>query len=72
MIIPIRCFTCNLIIGSKYKTYLELVKNIENGTLTEHIDGEKSAAENAFNILKLERYCCKRHLISHTDLVDII
>ena len=31
MIIPVRCFTCNRVIGSKYKKYLELI-----ATETEH------------------------------------
>lgn len=72
MIIPVRCFTCNLIIGSKYQVYLELVDKIEKKLITEDIDQKLTAAENAFKILQLDRYCCRRHLLSHTDLVDII
>ena len=30
------------------------------------------SSANSFNILGIKRYCCRRHLLSHTDLVDII
>lgn len=78
MIIPIRCFTCNAPIASKYKTWQEIVTKIENNEIEFNLkddDGkeiEMTAAEKAFNILEVDRYCCRRHLISHTDLVDII
>lgn len=85
MIIPIRCFTCNNLIGSKYYCYLELSKliqleleNPENNELEEFdfkgfkINTKKTANQNTFDILKLRRYCCRRHLLSHTDLVDKI
>ena len=71
MIIPVKCFTCNLVIGSKYKTYLELVKKMDTGEFKKNIESA-TPSENAFNLLQLNRYCCRRHLLSHTDLVDII
>jgi len=57
MIIPIRCFSCGKLIADKYKPYLELLEK-----------GEK--AEDAFNQLGLERFCCKRMIVSHVDLID--
>jgi DNA-directed RNA polymerase I, II, and III subunit RPABC5 len=56
MIIPVRCFTCGKVIGNKYIPY---VKMIENGT----------TESEALNSLGLERYCCRRMIISHVDLV---
>jgi DNA-directed RNA polymerase subunit N (RpoN/RPB10) len=78
MIIPVRCFTCNLVIASKYPKYQELVKKYqeEGATInTISVDSdlsEQSAAQKAFQELHLDRYCCRRHLLSHIDLIDQI
>ncbi len=78
MIIPVRCFTCNMVLASKYVTYLELTKNFQGEGHTEDtisVDSDltqKSASERAFEHLKLDRYCCRRHLLSHIDLIDQI
>lgn len=73
MIIPIKCFTCNSNLASKYKLYLELVKKIKNEEIDdERINEDKTPEENAFNLFEIKRYCCRRHFISHIDLVDKI
>ena len=56
MIISIRCVTCGKVVGNKWKPYLEY---LENG-LT-----EKEALDN----LGLVRYCCRRMVLTHVDLV---
>lgn len=78
MIIPVRCFTCNMVIGSKYQKYLELVKKYQESGDTEEtisVDSDlskPSAAQQAFTDLCLDRYCCRRHLLSHIELIDQI
>ena len=80
MIIPVRCFTCNNMIASKYKKYQELLKKTEFLNLTENIltpnpDVQKeinSSNVRIFEELGLKRYCCRRHLISHVDLIHKI
>ena len=77
MIIPIRCFTCNNVLASKYRRYLEIIKEeIDDGREIETISADsetrQSAAQKAFEDLKITRYCCRRHLLSHIDLVDKI
>ena len=57
MIIPIRCFTCGNLIADKWEDYLQMKKQ-------EIPDNE------IFKKLDLERYCCRRMLISHVDLID--
>ncbi len=57
MIIPVRCFSCGKLIAHIYSQYLEL---LEKG----------KAAEKAFKDLGIERYCCKRMIVSHVDLID--
>jgi len=59
MMIPVRCYTCNKVIGYLYEYYKILVeKNIKS--------------EDIFNEIELKRYCCKRMFISHIDLIDKI
>ena len=77
MIIPIRCFTCNNIIGSKYNKYLEIIatRTDDDNMLdsSTDIDGLNETIENnAFKQLHITRYCCKRHLLTHVDLMDKI
>jgi DNA-directed RNA polymerases I, II, and III subunit RPABC5 len=57
MIIPIRCFTCNKVIGSKWESYQKLLS-------------EGHTAQEALTIIGLKRYCCKRMILSHVDLCD--
>lgn len=56
MIIPIRCFTCGKVIGNKWDMYKDLIK--------QHSEGE------ALDILKLNRYCCRRMILTHVDLIE--
>lgn len=77
MIIPVRCFTCNSIIGSKWNTYLNLLnkKNIEEGDNIMNITTETKTVKDItnnkdiFDTLNITRYCCKRHLLSHVDIL---
>lgn len=73
MIIPVRCFTCGQMLASKYNRYLEIIaeKN-DNPDLEDTIDDLKEPVSEAFIKLGLKRYCCRRHLLTHIDLVDVI
>jgi DNA-directed RNA polymerase I, II, and III subunit RPABC5 len=57
MIIPIRCFTCGKVIGNKWEAYIELLR-------CEYTEGD------ALDVLGLKRYCCRRMLLSHVDLIE--
>lgn len=78
MIIPIRCFTCNRVLASKYKTYKQI---ISNNTDDENIISgnpdfdptKKTVYQEAFEKIGIsDRYCCKRHMLAHIDLVQKI
>lgn len=56
MLIPIRCFTCNKVIGNKWDPYCKLIETIEPA--------------QALDKLGLTRYCCRRMLLSHVDVID--
>ncbi|RUS77158.1 hypothetical protein EGW08_015081 [Elysia chlorotica] len=57
MIIPIRCFTCGKVIGNKWEAYIELLQ-------VEYTEGD------ALDALGLKRYCCRRMLLAHVDLIE--
>ena len=59
MIIPIRCFTCGKLIADKWEPFLEKIKKGE--------DRKKTLDD-----LKLKRFCCRRMIITHIDLIDDI
>jgi DNA-directed RNA polymerase subunit N len=59
MMVPIRCFTCGNIVGSKWKEFARRVKEGENS-------GE------VLDELGLKRYCCRRMLISNLSIIDDI
>lgn len=59
MMIPVRCFTCGKVIGGIYETY---VKRVQMG------EDPKEVLDD----LGLTRYCCRRMIVAHADLVDEI
>ena len=57
MIIPVRCFTCGKVIGNKWESYLTLL-------------GQDRSEMEALDELGLVRYCCRRMLLTHVDLIE--
>jgi len=76
MIIPIKCFTCGEVLADKYRYYqaevrkIKLEKKMEVHKvvyLTE--DNIKKTPEGeVLDKLKLFKYCCRRHILTHVDL----
>ena len=59
MIIPVRCFSCGKLVGDKWEPFSKRV----------------AAGEHPKEVLDdvgVERYCCRRMLLSHVDLIDDI
>ena len=57
MIIPVRCFTCNKVIGNKWETYKQKLD-------------EGKDPKIFFNEIGLKRFCCKRMLQSNYEITD--
>ncbi len=57
MIIPVRCFSCGKVVASYYEIYVKLLET----DITE---------EKALDQLNLKRYCCRRMLLTHVDLIQ--
>lgn len=78
MIIPIRCFTCGKVLADKYEYYKQRVAELEEqarakeakSTGTHVFDGVKSG--KVLDELGLTRMCCRRHMLGHVDLIEII
>ena len=77
MLIPIRCFTCNLPLACKYKTYQKYIQEHGGNEKENIISGEPNMEllknniyQEAFRRIGIERYCCKRVMVSHIDLIE--
>lgn len=57
MIIPVRCFTCGSVVASVWEAYQERVA-----------DGEDR--KEVLDDLGVERYCCRRMILSHRETID--
>ncbi len=66
--------SCNNVIAGKWETYVEKVK--ENRRSTGKTDMEylsattvKTAEGKALDDLGVRRQCCRRHFLTHVDLI---
>ena len=57
MMIPVRCFTCGAVIGQHWDPFRERTARGE-------------PAQDVMTNLGLTRYCCRRMLLTHVDLLD--
>jgi DNA-directed RNA polymerase I, II, and III subunit RPABC5 len=77
MIIPIRCMNCGNPLADKWLFYQQKVKELRGSDKITpiYMDG-KSVPETAelkvLNALGLKRYCCRKHMLTHVDLIDKI
>jgi DNA-directed RNA polymerase subunit N (RpoN/RPB10) len=78
MIVPIRCFTCGKIIADKYDYYQEEVSKLEKKKIDDDIPDtdykyfSNIHTKDILDNLGLTRYCCRRMLISTSDLMNVI
>lgn len=77
MIIPIKCFTCGTVLANKYRYYSEEVRKrkIERSL---HVDKviyltqeykEKTPEGEVLDELRLHKMCCRRHMLTHVDII---
>jgi len=59
MMVPVRCFSCGLVVGEYYEKFEEAVKKKKN-------------PEEILDELGIEKYCCRRMILSHVNLYDKI
>ena len=76
MIIPIKCFTCGNVLADKYLYFIQEVrkKKIKDGLDTEEVvylsddKVHKTPEGNILDHLKLNKICCRRHMLTHVDI----
>lgn len=56
MIIPVRCFTCGKVVASAYDVYRANL-------------GKGKKSKEALDATGLTRFCCRRMIIGHVDLI---
>ncbi len=57
MITPVRCFSCGSVIGNKYEKFIKLVE-------------EGMDPKEALDKLGVKRYCCRRMILTHVEIID--
>ena len=81
MIIPIKCFTCGMVIADKYRFYLEEVRKKKLATkgngqsididkvlyLTKEFH-DKTPEGEVLDELGMRKMCCIRHFLTHVDI----
>jgi len=78
MIIPIRCFTCGKVLADKYDYYVAEAKKLSTDSTEKTVEHkaphhfDKIKTGPILDKLGLTRYCCRRHMIAHVDLIHII
>lgn len=68
MIIPVRCFSCGNVIGNKWEQFSAEIDKIN----TDDLKNDNKPIKNILDNLKLKRYCCRRMMLGHVDLIDKI
>jgi len=56
--IPVRCYTCGRVISDVWEEYKERIKREEPAEVLDK--------------LGIKRYCCRRMLLTHAELIDEI
>jgi len=68
VIIPVRCFTCGKIVSNVYedykKRYEDYKKAVDAG------EKPKETPKQILDDLGIERYCCRRMILTHVDLIE--
>ena len=76
MIIPIKCFTCGMVLADKYRYYVEetrkrkMAKGMDVDKvlyLTKNFS-EKTPEGDVMDELGLNKMCCRRHMLTHVDI----
>ena len=81
MIIPVKCFTCGMVIANKYRFYVEEVrrKKLAKGFNKDSINfdqviyltkeySNKTAEGEVLDEMHLKKMCCRRHMLTHVDI----
>ena len=68
VIIPVRCFTCGKVISDAFEEYKKRYEDYKRVVGT----GEKpkETPKKILDDLGIDRYCCRRMILTHVDLLE--
>ncbi len=80
MIIPIRCMNCGNPLADLWRYYQLRLKELKGEAASKmttpiYIDGTvvpETKERQVFEELGIDMYCCRKHLLTHVDLIDKI
>jgi DNA-directed RNA polymerase subunit N (RpoN/RPB10) len=76
MIIPVKCFTCGMVLGDKYRYYQNEVRRnkLLQGVSADKViyltkdNTEKTIEGKVLDDIGLKNVCCRRHILTHVDI----
>ena len=76
MIIPVKCFTCGMLLADKYLYYCKEVRKIklqnemslEEDIYLDENNIKKPPEGEVLDKLNLTKMCCRRHMLTHVDI----
>jgi DNA-directed RNA polymerase subunit N (RpoN/RPB10) len=75
MIIPVKCYTCGQVLADKYNYWKREVRKMKvDMGLSDDIvyfsgsNVEKTPEAIVLDKLKLNKLCCRRHMLTHVDI----
>lgn len=88
MIVPVRCFTCGKVIADKWETFRKSEDQANAGRdnggaaagalspvdvrAASDVAGGDGARARALDELGLTKLCCRRHMLTNVDLMELI
>jgi len=76
-IFPIRCMNCGKLISDKWRFYQDQIKKakLEKQEVQVYFDGNKvpdTAEKRILDGMGILRPCCRKHFLTHVDLIEQI
>lgn len=78
MIIPIKCFTCGKVIADTYRFYVQAVAQEKMSRSEDHQNrmsyltkdnAQKTIEAHVMDTLNIRSMCCRRHFLTHVDII---
>lgn len=78
MIVPVRCMTCGKVLANKWNSYKRMCEQAESEAVMSELESEVSKSfepgfkKKILEDLGITKMCCKRHMITHVDIIDML
>ena len=76
MIIPVKCFTCGMVLADKYRFYTQEVRkrklaksmDVDKVVYLTKEFHDKTPEGEVLDELNMNKMCCRRHFLTHVDI----